>query len=240
MCENENIISFFPSISLLKADFHRINQLIDAENKIFEVNICSKAYFVSNEQIILLSKLAFLNISEASLSFDVFCSSFVSKDLPFSCFKAIFSLFSESEEIISQDNVFAFHYLSKMFENSFLLSICENVLSSGYSQWFFFDSDQFSQIPQNIFGSMDDFRILLRNKIIQCNHIFASLISNKIFNQTENLSAFDFVDFSDYYNPETISQFFHILRGNRVEINKNNVSQIYEAISFLEFSSVPI
>jgi hypothetical protein len=54
---------------------------------------------------------------------------------------------------------------------------------------------------------MNDFRILLRNKVIQCKLIFASLISNKIFNQTQNLSTLDFVDFSVYYFPEAMALF---------------------------------
>jgi hypothetical protein len=100
MCGDANELTAFKLISLLKADFHKINQSVDAKDKRFEVKICSKSYFFSKEQIILFSKAAFLKISETNQSFDVSCSSSISESFLISCFDEIFFLFSESEEII--------------------------------------------------------------------------------------------------------------------------------------------
>jgi hypothetical protein len=60
---NQNIIN--PEnvgIFLLKSDFHKLNSLIQAHDRIFEINICSKSFFFSKEQIIVLSLKAFLFI----------------------------------------------------------------------------------------------------------------------------------------------------------------------------------
>jgi hypothetical protein len=50
----------------------------------------------------------------------------------------------------------------------------------------------------------------------------------------------NFVDFSDFKFPEIIKIFFDVLRGNRIKIEENNQDQIYDTISFLEFSSSSI
>jgi hypothetical protein len=87
---------------------------------------------------------------------------------------------------------------------------------------------------------MNDFRILLQNDDIQCNHMCASLISNKIFRQIQKFPALHFIDFSNYNFAENIKNFFDILKGNKIEIMKSSLDQNYDAISFLEFSSVSI
>jgi hypothetical protein len=118
-----------------------MNQMISAKDKTFEIKFCSESYFFSREQIILISRKAFLQISSASQSFNVLASSNIPKKSLLFCFNKIFSLFSSSEEIIiSQHNVRAFHYVSEVLENSDLLSICQNVLLSGHPQSFFLDS----------------------------------------------------------------------------------------------------
>jgi hypothetical protein len=84
---------------------------------------------------------------------------------------------------------------------------------------------------------MNDFRILLNNDEIKCNHIFASLISNKILNQIKEHPNLDFIDFSHYRFPVFIKMFFGILKGNKIEINEHNLEHIYDTMHFLEFSS---
>jgi hypothetical protein len=154
------------------------------------------------------------------------------------CFNAIFSLFSRSEEItISQKHSFEFQYLSEIFENSALFSICQDICRSGHPESFFLISEQFAQIPQNLFDSMNDFRILLNHDEIKCNHVFASLVSNKILKQRKEHPNLDFIDFSNYRFPEHIKMFFDILKGNRIQINQSNFEQIYDTIHFLEFFS---
>jgi hypothetical protein len=62
--------------------------------------------------------------------------------------------------------------LSEVFKNSALLSICQKVLLTGYPQSFYFISEHFGEISQDLFDSMNDFRIILSNGEIRCNHIF--------------------------------------------------------------------
>jgi hypothetical protein len=183
------LLSNCHTISLLKTDFHRINQILYAADKSLEVKICSKSYFFSKEQIILFSITAFLKILETRHEFHVLCPSDISEECLVSCFQEVFFLFSNSEQIlISQNNALIFRYLSEVFENTVLFSICENVLSTNHPQPFFLSSEQFAQIPQNVFDSMNDFRILLNNEEIKCNHVFASLISNRIWSQLKEKS----------------------------------------------------
>jgi hypothetical protein len=84
---------------------------------------------------------------------------------------------------------------------------------------------------------MNDFRILLNNDEIKCNHVFASLTSNKISNQIKEHPNLDFIDFSNCRFPELIKKFFGIIKGNKIEIHESNFEQIYDTIHFLEFSS---
>jgi hypothetical protein len=232
------LLSTCQTISLLKTDFHRINQILYAVDKTFEVKVCSKSYFFSKEQIILFSITAFLTILETHHAFHVLCPHDISEELIISCFRDIFSLFSKSEEfLISQNNAFIFRYLSEVFENLVLFSICQDVLMHGHPQLFFLNSELFAQIPRNLFDSLNDFRILLNNEEIKYNHVFASLISNRILSQIKEHPNLDFIDFSHYQFPEFINIFFGILKRNRIEINESNFEQIYDAIHFLEFSS---
>jgi hypothetical protein len=113
-------------IFLLKSDFHKINKMIDAKEKTFKISICSKTFFFSKEQIILFSVKSFLFISKTQQSFNIPVPSTISEDYLVSCFEKIFSLFSNLLEIeISQTNVLAFQFLSEVFENSSLFSICQ-------------------------------------------------------------------------------------------------------------------
>jgi hypothetical protein len=185
-----------------------MNQIIHAADKAYEVNVCSTSYFFSKEQIILFSPTAFLKILESNQVFNVLCPLDISEEFLVPCFQEIFSLLSTSEAIkISQNNVLGFQYLSIIFENSALFSTCENVLSSDNPQTFFFISQHFASIPQNLFDSLNDFRITLNNYEIRCNRIFASLISNKILNQIKEHTKLDFIDFSNYRFPKTLKCF---------------------------------
>jgi hypothetical protein len=96
--ERSSLESDYLSVSLLKADFHKINQIVHAADKIFEITFSSKSYFLTKEQIILFSKAAFLEITKTNQSFDVLGSSDLSEEFLISCFNEIFLLFSRSEE----------------------------------------------------------------------------------------------------------------------------------------------
>jgi hypothetical protein len=136
---NQNPANLY--IFLLKSDFHKIDQIIQAKDKTFEIQVCSRSFFFSKEQIILLSIKSFLFILETRQSFNVSAPPNISTELIISCFEKIFSLFSKKSEIvISQKDVFGFQYLSEELENTNIFSICEKVRSSGEIQIFFLTS----------------------------------------------------------------------------------------------------
>jgi hypothetical protein len=147
---------------LLKSDFHKIDSLIRAKNRTFEIDIDSKSFFFSKEQILLLFSKASIYVQQTKKPFNIDSPPNVPEKLLLSCFQDIFSLFSSGSEIkISSTNADSFHYLSKIFEISSLFLICENVLSSGETQSFFLTSELFHHIPKNIFHSLHNFRIRL-------------------------------------------------------------------------------
>jgi hypothetical protein len=111
-------------IYLLKSDLHKIDSLIQAKDRTFQINICSKSFFFSKEQILLLSSKAFLYLQQTKKSFIINSPPNVPEKLLLSCFQDIFSLFSSRSEItISSKNADSFHYLSKIFEISSLFLI---------------------------------------------------------------------------------------------------------------------
>jgi hypothetical protein len=159
------------------------------------------------------------------------------QNLLISCFQEFFSLFSTKSEIkIYPNNANSFLYFSKIFENSSLDVICQNVLSSGEAQPFFLSSETFHRIPKDIFDSLNDFRLLLNGYDIECNRIFASLISHKIYVHIIKYPDDDSIDFSIAFDPEMIRIFFNLIRGESIWMNELNKEQISSAISFLEYN----
>jgi hypothetical protein len=84
-------------------------------------------------------------------------------------------------------------------ESTALSSICQNVLLTGHPQSFFLSSGQCAQIPQNLFDSMNDFRIILSNGEIKFNHIFASMASNKTLKQLKEHPNHDLIISNDLF-----------------------------------------
>jgi hypothetical protein len=210
-------------IYLLKSDFHKIDSLIQAKDRIFQINICSKSFFFSKEQILLISSKVYLHIFETQESFNISIPPNISENSLISCFQELFSLFSSRSEIkISPNNVDPFLYLSKIFENSSLYVICQNVLASKIAQPFFLSSESFHHISKDIFHLLNDFRILFSDCYFECNKIFASLISNKIFTHSVKFPKDDFIDFSNSSDPEVAKKFLKIIRGKSIGMNELN------------------
>jgi hypothetical protein len=213
MIKDLGIQANYSAITLLKSDFHIINQLITSKDKTFEVKICSKSFFFSKEQILLFSVEAYIQIMRTKMSFCLTSSPNFPDERVISCFHEIFLLFSTSNEIqINLKNAFLFQYLANVFNNSTLLTICETVIQTTQSQIFFLTSDSFSLLTNDILDSINNFNAILPAGAIKCNSIFASLISHRIFRQVSQSSKTDFIDFSDYQFPEIIKSFFNILK----------------------------
>jgi hypothetical protein len=226
-------------IYLLKSDFHKMNSIARVKDKTFVIKCCSASFFFSKEQILLLSIKAFQNISQTHKPFHIIAPLHIKENVIISCFREIYSLFSKTDEIIiSRESIIPFSYLSEVLENSFLISICENVLSCSKSRSFFLTSELFNQIPDRIFHRINNYRIIVQEGEIECNRIFSSLISTKIFNHLQNDSDNNFIDFRSFPSPHIIQLFCLILKGQKIPITDINQSDIIETINFLEFDSV--
>jgi hypothetical protein len=235
MGQNLLLQTNFRTIGLLKSDFHKINQLINSKDKIFEINICSKSFFFSKEQIVLFSVDAYLQIIENKQPFCLMSSDDFSDSQFISCFNEIFFLFSTSNEIqIDSTNVLPFQHLAHKFNNSILLSNCNKFIQTNQTQTFFLSPESFSLIPIDILNSLNNFKIILSTEAIDCNFLFASLISNKISRQISTDKIFDCIDFSSHQFPEMIKLFFNILQGTIIQVDENNVVQILKTIDYLE------
>jgi hypothetical protein len=96
--ERSSLESDYQSVSLLKSDFHIINQIVHAAGKIFEIVIYSKSYLFTKEQIILFSKAAFLEITKTNQSFNVLGSSDLSEEFLISSLAKSFSYFQHQKK----------------------------------------------------------------------------------------------------------------------------------------------
>jgi hypothetical protein len=74
-------------IFLSRSYFHKIDQLVEAKDKTFEMNVCSKSFLFSKEQIILFSIKLFLSILESQNPFNISASPYLSDEIILSCFE---------------------------------------------------------------------------------------------------------------------------------------------------------
>jgi hypothetical protein len=87
------------SIFLLKSDFQKINQMMTAREKAIRLKVFSESYFFSREQIILISRKAFLQISDTIQPFDILVSSTIPEKLLLSCFTKSFYYFPTQKKL---------------------------------------------------------------------------------------------------------------------------------------------
>jgi hypothetical protein len=127
-----------------------------------------------------------------------------------------------------------------VLENTDLFSTCEKVKSFGVPHTFFLTSQIFHNIPDDIFNSLNDFKVHLNGYDIECNKHFASLISNRISRQTKDSSSNSFIDFSEFVYQKIIKAFFGILQGDMILVDESNIDQISTVLYFLEFDSLSI
>jgi hypothetical protein len=98
----------------------------------------------------------------------------------------------------------------------------------------------YHHISKDIFHLLNDFRILFSDCYFECNRIFASLISNKIFTHAVKFPKDDFIDFSNSLDPEVAKKFFKITRGKSIWMNEFNREQILDTTNILEFNSLSL
>jgi hypothetical protein len=160
--------------------------MLDPKEKIYEIKICGKPFLLAQEQILFFSIHPFLLSESKNQPLNIACPQNISEIFLISCFEKIFDLFSTTEQIkISQSNVFIFQFLSNIFNNSTLFSICQNVLLNQQKQTFFLYSEQFTLIPKDIMNSLNDYKVYLNNGVIECNQIYSSSILNEIFKEIQ-------------------------------------------------------
>jgi hypothetical protein len=75
----------------------------------------------------------------------------------------------------------------------------------------------------------------LKNEIIQCNSLFASLLSKRISTELKSGNSNEFIDFSDFQESETLKLIFDLLRGFPLDLKNINPLNLSNAIKYLEF-----
>jgi hypothetical protein len=231
----------FSYFVLNSSDFHKINHLIKAKDKTFEIAICSKSFFFSREQMFLLSNHAFNFISKHHKCFEIMPPSkirFIGNENLLFHFSQLVSLFVDIESIqISSDNVLIFHFIGKTLHNSSLLAVCKRV-SSFEPQLFSLKSDCLCFIPYYKYHSTKTLTIQFQDKKIQLNPIFVNLISRKIFCLVQENQNTEFIDFSEFESSNVLESIFHLLDGMGFCLDDFDTSIILKAITFLQFDSL--
>jgi hypothetical protein len=214
-----------------------MNSLIETNDKTFEIQVCQRSFFFSKEQIILLSHSAFLFIAQTQKAFQIESNeSFSSNDL-INFFLQLSSLFENKTEIdIDIHNKFVFQYLSKILQNKSLELICSRI-SVDSPQIFFLNSKLFYEIPSCTLAPIDNFSIQLKNSTIQCNKIFASLISSMIFLLLKEDISIKEINFS-HVDDHLLVPVFDLFKVLSFNIHQFSLDVLNQLIDFLQFDSL--
>jgi hypothetical protein len=103
-----------------------MNSILKTTDKTFEIHVCSKPFFFSQEQIILLSPSAFIFITQTHQPFQINGDEFILSHNLIDSFSQLSSLLENNKEIvINESNKLIFQYLSKIRQNNSLKSIYE-------------------------------------------------------------------------------------------------------------------
>jgi hypothetical protein len=109
-------------------DFHKIENFIQAKDKIFEFQVCSKSFFYSNIQLLFFSKFCFEMILQTNRPFIIDGVQLIDNQDLLNCFSLLYSLLSSSESIsISLQNVTVYKYFSNILQNQTLSLVCDEV-----------------------------------------------------------------------------------------------------------------
>jgi hypothetical protein len=146
---------------LTKSDFHKMKYLIKEKDKTYQILICTKTFFLSPEQTLLLSNSAFQFISKTRQPFVISLPEFTNEtDFIFS-FSQLLSLFENKEEIeINFNNRLIFQHLSTILENKSLESFCQSFPIS-QCQHFFLTSKRFHDIPSSNLVLINNFSVIV-------------------------------------------------------------------------------
>jgi hypothetical protein len=93
----------------------------------------------------------------------------------------------------------------------------------------------FFYIPFDTIASIFDLTIILKNEIIQCNFLFATLLSKRILSELVSDNPNEFIDFSDFEESNLLKSIFDLLRGFPLHLKDINSLNLSAAIKYLEF-----
>jgi hypothetical protein len=226
-------MSTIPSFILYGKNFHKIEKVIKAKNKIYEIQDCSQSFFFSDIQLLLISKIAFEFILKNNQPFIIRKTEDISQQSLINCFEQLYSLLSSSSSLfMSNENVRIYQYLAKVLNNNELSLICDEVESLHQTKEFILKSTFFKDLNQEIESKINNFEIHLKNSFkIKCNDILASLLSNQIM---KIFGKSNFIDFSSFEYPSIIIDLFSILKGTTILLNNLNLQNLIETIFYLE------
>jgi hypothetical protein len=226
---------------LIKSIFHQLDNLTKTSEKTFEVRVCSKSFFFSKEQIIILSNSAFDYISTTKRSFDIEMPSDLYQINQYelvNCFNRLYLLFISDDSIqIDFRNVVIYKYLATKLQNRSLEIVCDSVSISQTNQ-FFLSSKHFKEIGVDKLHLLNNLQIRLKgNEMICCNSFYASMISKTIYQKliSQNVKV---IDFSNFGKGFVLKSIFDLLKGKSFKISKFQSEDIYQSIQFLQFLSL--
>lgn len=148
-------------------------------------------------------------------------------------FALLTELFLKTEEIIITDkNRSIFKYLGEKLDNRSL-----SVAASDMKGIFYLSSERFRDVPTVFLETINDCIVRIQTKSISCNHIFASLLSKKIFLSVQHSNDSTDFDFSDFKYPDVLSSIFDMLLGLPLSLENHSFIHILETIEYLKFES---
>jgi hypothetical protein len=127
--------------------------------------------------------------------------------------KALLSLFEDQTQIkITFERKPTFAFLGKELDNRILQQVC-SLVSPTHPQFFFLSSERFRDISQSKLELLQNFTIFINQQAFRCNSIFASCLSQNIFELLLFDSTLDQIYWNDPSLDQILISLFHLLLG---------------------------
>jgi hypothetical protein len=231
--------SGIPSNLYLKGEhFHLLSQFETKENKKFIIKVSQRSFYLTKEEIVLLSPKVYYSIYQSGSPFLIPFSSSEHKipnESLIKYFDKLVQLFSTKTEIkITLSNIEIFRYLNKYLENRHLNIIFPNV-SPKKAQIFSLTSKMFSDFSLDIQKTINNFTIYINEQKISCNKQFASCLSNKIFQIILKDNSLNTYHFKSSSLDNQMISLFGILTGSVIQSDNYSSAELIQCFFLLGF-----
>jgi hypothetical protein len=226
-----------PFISIKGAQFRTINQL--SHQKDYTIKVGTKTFYYCREQLIFLSRKALHHFDSSISPFEIKIGEIkntnqISIDELASSFLLLDSLFHSTEQFeINQINVHSLSLLANLLDNPYLFSKCEKVYSD-HPQPFSFSFKQLQFISEEERESFNNIKITVNDSVFEANWILFSVLFDR-FNEI-NSNEISFSIPQEHFS--CFISFFHVMKGNAINLNKFNIDSILSIVDCLKCSSI--